>query len=64
MESLLSSSTPKPMTLSIERAGVRRTFSFDIERADDVLRDNHFRVADGKIVPSWVPENYLLCFEH
>jgi hypothetical protein len=52
------------MTLSIERAGVRRTFSFDIERADDVLRDNHFRVADGKIVPSWVPENYLLCFEH
>lgn len=64
LESLLSSSTRKPMTLIIERAGTRRTYSFAVERASDVLADNGKRVADGKIVPSWTPDKYLPCFEH
>ncbi len=63
VESLLASPKPATMTLIIERAGVRKTFSFELAQAAAVLHDNQRQVINGKLVPLWVPEKYLPCFE-
>ncbi len=62
LASLLSSPAPRSMVLVVARGGVKRTFSFDLERADAVLSENHLRVAKGKIIPDWVSDKYLPCF--
>jgi C-terminal processing protease CtpA/Prc len=62
LEALLSSLTERSMTLTIERANVRKTFSFELARAATVLRRNQWQVINGKLVPVWVPEKYLSCF--
>ena len=63
IEALLSSSQPAPMVLTISRAGKQKTFSFTLEKASDVLRENRWQVKDGRIVPLWVQDQYLPCFE-
>jgi C-terminal processing protease CtpA/Prc len=63
LETLLGSPKPAPMALTIVRAGVRRTFSFELAQASTVLRENGHQVVNGKIVPLWVSEKYLPCFE-
>jgi C-terminal processing protease CtpA/Prc len=63
LESLFSNSTPTSMVLIIERAGVRKTFSFELARAASVLRDNHLQVINGKMVPLWVSKEYIHCFD-
>jgi C-terminal processing protease CtpA/Prc len=63
LEFLLSSPKPATMTLTIERAGIRKTFSFELAQAATVLRDNRWQVKNGKLVPLWAPEKYLPCFE-
>lgn len=63
LEALLGSPKPTSMALTIERAGVRKTFSFELAQATTVLRDNGHQVVNGKLVPVWVPERYLRCFE-
>jgi PDZ domain len=55
LESLFSSPTPARMQLSIERAGKRRTFSFDLALAATVLHDNDWQIVEGKMVPLWFP---------
>lgn len=62
LESLLSSPKPARMELMIERAGSRKSFSFQLAKAETVLRDNHWQIVDGKMMPSWVPEKYIPCF--
>lgn len=59
---LLSSPTPRSMALLVMRGDVKRTFTFDLERADVVLRENHLRVANRKIIPEWVSSRYLPCY--
>lgn len=63
LESLLSSTKPTHMELVVERAGVRKSFSFELAKAEAVLIDNHWRVVGGELVPSWVPEKYIPCFQ-
>lgn len=62
VESLLSSSTAANMTLVVARGNDQTTFSFELERAADVLRENNWQMVDGKIVPLWVSGKYLDCF--
>jgi len=63
LESLLSSPIAATMRLTIERASIRKTFSFELAQAATVLRENHWQVRNGKLVPLWAPEKYLNCFE-
>jgi hypothetical protein len=63
LETLLGSQKPASMALTIERAGIPKTFSFHLAQAATVLRDNGQQVVNGKLVPAWVPEKYLPCFE-
>ncbi len=62
VESLLASPKPGTMALIIERAGERKTFSFELAQAAAVLRDNHWQIINGKMIPLWVPEKYFHCF--
>lgn len=62
LESLFSSSHAMPMQLVIERAGVNRTYSFQLDIAARVLRANNWKIADGKMVPLWLPPAYTKCF--
>jgi C-terminal processing protease CtpA/Prc len=63
LESLLSSPKPTSMTLIIERGDLQRTFTIELAQAESVLRDNHWQVVGGKLVPLWISEKYLPCFE-
>jgi hypothetical protein len=51
------------MQLQVERLDSPRTFSFRLERAEDIARQNGKRFVDGKIVPLWAGETDLHCFE-
>lgn len=62
IERLLSSSKPIPMVLRVNRAGVLKTFSFELEQATTILRVNHWQVVEGKIIPLWAPQKYWHCF--
>lgn len=63
LESLLSSPRPARMELVIERAGARKSLSFQLAKAEAVLSDNHWRIVGGKMVPSWAPEKFIPCFQ-
>jgi C-terminal processing protease CtpA/Prc len=63
LETLLSSSGPKAMTLVINRDDVTKTFKFDLIKAADLMLQNKKRFYEGKIIPSVVPDAYLHCFE-
>jgi C-terminal processing protease CtpA/Prc len=62
LESSFSSSHTMPMQLLIERAGVQKTYSFQLDTAARVLRANNWKVVDGKMVPLWLPPVYTKCF--
>jgi predicted metalloprotease with PDZ domain len=62
LEPIFSSRKPATITLLIDRAGVTKTFSFELEQAAMVLRDNDKRLVRGTLVPLWVSEEYLPCF--
>ncbi len=62
LEALLSSRKPKTMTIIVNRDDVIKTFSFDLIKAADLMRENKKRFYRGKIIPSVVPDAYLHCF--
>lgn len=63
LEILFTSSGPSTMQLNIERAGIRKSFTFSLARAADVLNANHWRMAEGKMVPDWLPDEFVSCFD-
>lgn len=63
LESLLASRKPARIELTIERAGVQKTISFELEQASKVLHENHWQVINGEMFPLWVPKQYLHCFQ-
>jgi len=62
IETLLSSSKPIPMVLRVNRVGVLKMFSFELEQAATILRVNHWQVVQGRFIPLWAPEKYWHCF--
>lgn len=62
IESLLSREQPSLLKLVVERAGKRKEFSFDLERASAVLAENGKQVVDGRLLPAWLPAKYFACF--
>lgn len=63
LESLLSSPKPMSMTLVVKRGNLEKTFTMELAKAADILRENHWQVANGKLMPLWVPAKYRSCFE-
>jgi predicted metalloprotease with PDZ domain len=63
LESLLTRRVPTRMEVTVERAGARKKFSFQLAMAADVLRENNWQIVDGQMVPLWVPEEYISCFK-
>jgi C-terminal processing protease CtpA/Prc len=63
LESYLSSPRPKSMTLVIQRGPARKTFAFELVQAATILRNNRWRVTNGRLVPLWLPDEYLPCFD-
>lgn len=63
VESLLSKSRPSSMQLTVERAGTRRTFTYELAPASQVKHLNNLRVTSGQPVPLWLPDEYLHCLQ-
>lgn len=63
LESLFASSHPKQMHLTIERSGRKKLFAFPLTRATDVMKTNHWKMAQGKLVPNWLPDDLASCFD-
>ena len=63
LESLLSSPEPTSKTLIINRGDLQKTFTIELAQAADILRDNHWQVVNGKLMPLWLSRKYRPCFE-
>jgi C-terminal processing protease CtpA/Prc len=63
LEALFTSPRPSTMKLVVERAGLQKSFTLPLARAADVLKANHWRITHGKMVPDWVPDEFVSCFE-
>jgi C-terminal processing protease CtpA/Prc len=63
LEALLSSQKAAPMTLTIDRDGMTKTFSFQLEQATTVLRNNQHQLVKGRPIPLGISEEYLSCFK-
>jgi len=63
LESLFSSRNPATMRLVINRAGRKISFTFSLARAADVLKANHWKIANGQMVPDWLPADLISCFD-
>jgi C-terminal processing protease CtpA/Prc len=63
LEMLLSNQKAVAMTLTVDRDGVTKTFSFQLEQARTVLHDNQRQLIKGQPIPLGIPTEYLSCFE-
>jgi hypothetical protein len=63
LETMFSSSEPRPMTLVIERGDSEKKISFELAKAATVLQDNGWQIKNGKQIPLWVSEKYVSCFQ-
>jgi len=63
LEALFSGQKLASMTLTIDRDGVTKTFSFQPEQATVVMRNNQHQLAKGNLIPLGVPKEYWSCFE-
>jgi PDZ domain-containing protein len=62
-EALFTSQKPAQMTLTIDRDGVTRNFSLQLERAATTLHDNERQIVNGRPIPLGIPEKYFSCFK-
>ena len=57
LEALFSSQKLASMTLTIDRDGVTKTFSFQLEQGTVVMRNNQHQLAKGNVIPLGVPRS-------
>jgi C-terminal processing protease CtpA/Prc len=63
IESMLSRTKPAELTLSVTRGALTKTSSFALEQASAILTENQKKVTSGTIVPRWLPDQYLSCWQ-
>jgi len=51
LEALFSSYQPKDITLVVDRITATKTIKLRLEKASEVLEENHNRLVDGKVIP-------------
>jgi len=61
LEALFSSSQPKDITLVVNRITATKTIQFHLEKTSDVLKENHDRLVDGKVIPDGVALEDFSC---
>jgi len=62
LEAMLSSNTPRKISLVVDRCGQKRNFSFDLQRADEIMKQNRKQEVSGEIMPLGIPRHYFSCF--
>jgi len=62
LEGLFSSNQPKVLKLVVDRVTTTKTIEFQLEKGSDVLKENHWRLVDGTLVPDGVADEDLPCF--
>jgi C-terminal processing protease CtpA/Prc len=65
IESMLSSTDERLMQLTIRRPGAidpEKTFEFELQKTEELLRENHEQIVDGQLLPDWVAEDELHWF--
>jgi hypothetical protein len=53
------------MRLAIQRPGAldpQETFEFELQRTEELLRQNHKQIIEGQLLPDWVTEDELHWF--
>ncbi len=62
LEALFSSTRPKSVRLVVDRVAVTKTLEFQLEKASDVLKENHRRLVNGTLVPDGLADEDVPCF--
>jgi S1-C subfamily serine protease len=62
LESLFSSNQPKSLRLVVDRVTTTKTIEFQLEKASDVLKENHHRLVNGTLLPDGVADEDMHCF--
>jgi C-terminal processing protease CtpA/Prc len=61
LEALFSSAQGKLLKLVVDRVGVTKTLEFQLEKASDVLKENHRRLVKGELIPDGLAEEDIPC---
>jgi C-terminal processing protease CtpA/Prc len=61
VEALFLSEGPTTMQLTLDRLGSRMSVRFQLEQASEVLKGNHWRLANGQLVPDNISDRALRC---
>lgn len=61
LEALFSSPQPKSLRLVVDRVTTTKTIEFQLEKASDVLKENHRRLVGGILVPDGIADEDLHC---
>lgn len=62
LEALFSGNQPKALKLVVDRVTTTKTIEFQLEKASDVLKENHVRLVDGTIIPDGLANEDVPCF--
>jgi membrane-associated protease RseP (regulator of RpoE activity) len=62
LESLFSSNQPRLVTLVVDRVTETKTLRFKLEKASEIMSENHVRMFNGKFIPADVAEEDIHCF--
>ncbi|HTG26676.1 MAG TPA: hypothetical protein VK818_00505 [Methylomirabilota bacterium] len=49
------------LKLVVDRIGVTKTLEFQLEKASDVLKENHRRLIKGEVIPDGLAEEDMPC---
>jgi C-terminal processing protease CtpA/Prc len=61
LEALFSSHEPKDVTLVVDRITTTKSIKFRLEKTSDVLKENHNRLVDGKVIPEGAAVEDMRC---
>jgi C-terminal processing protease CtpA/Prc len=62
VEALFSSAQPRSDKLVVDRVTVTKTLEFQLEKAADVLKENHRRLVDGILICDGLADEDVPCF--
>ena len=62
LQALFSSNQPRSLRLVVDRVTTTKTIEFQLEKASDVLKENHRRLVDRTLVPDGLANEDVPCF--
>lgn len=62
LEAFFSGTHPRTTRLVVDRVGTTKTLEYKLEKASDVLAENHLRMVNGTLIPDGLADEDIPCY--